>query len=191
MSEQGATLPPDILDEEQKKAERYELGHFVFQGAVLHVPHTPESESPRRCMMTYGDAQGWLCMCSVFHEYRVCSHLMALERLLPSFPVLELSGLVGKSCFAVNATYIIKPGFEGQALQIFSSLAALTRMELGNLSYTVHRSLVNPRRFFLYECYVNREAFETHCASGPFAQYVTRGLLPLAESHHSEEYETV
>ncbi len=90
-------------------------------------------------------------------------------------------------CVAV--TYIIQPGHEAEAIELFRKLTEQTRTEPGNLFYLVHRSTTDPRRFFIYEQYTDQAALDAHRASAYFARYVTNGLFPILESRTPELYE--
>jgi autoinducer 2-degrading protein len=90
-------------------------------------------------------------------------------------------------CLAV--TYVIKPGHEEEAIEFLRKLTPLTRAEPGNLYYLAHRSLSDPRRFFLYEQYTDQAAVDAHRASPHFVQYVTNGLFTILESRIPETYE--
>jgi len=89
-------------------------------------------------------------------------------------------------CVAV--TYVIRPGHEEDALELFGQLTAHTRNEAGNLFYLAHRSPDEPRRFFLYEQYTDQAALDAHRASSHFAQYATNGLFNILESRIPEIY---
>jgi quinol monooxygenase YgiN len=90
-------------------------------------------------------------------------------------------------CVAV--TYVFKPGHEQEAVALFGKLTAATRAEPGCRMYQVHRSLADPRRFFLYEQYDDQPALDAHRAAPHFAHYATGGLFPLLESRTPELYE--
>ena len=92
-------------------------------------------------------------------------------------------------CLAV--TYVIQPGHEAEAIEFLHKLTGLTRAEPGNLYYLAHRSLSDPRRFFLYEQYTDQAAIDAHRASSHFAQYVTNGLFTILESRSPELYEPI
>ncbi len=90
-------------------------------------------------------------------------------------------------CVAV--TYVIQAGHEAEASEFFRKLTEQTRAEPGNLFYLVHRSMAEPRRFFIYEQYTDQAALDAHRASPHFAQYATNGLFPILESRTPELYE--
>jgi quinol monooxygenase YgiN len=90
-------------------------------------------------------------------------------------------------CLAV--TYVIKPGSEDQAIEHLHILTRATREEPGCRMYQVHRSSVDPRRFFLYEQYDDMAALEAHRATPYFLEHAAGGLVPIAESRVPELYE--
>ena len=90
-------------------------------------------------------------------------------------------------CLAV--TYVIQAGHEAEAIEFLGKLTERTRAEPGNLFYLAHRSLTEPRRFFLYEQYTDQAALDAHRATSHFAQYVTNGLFTIMESRTPEMYE--
>lgn len=69
------------------------------------------------------------------------------------------------------------------------TLAAASRAEPGNLTYVVHRSPEDQRVFFLYESYVDSDAYEAHLASSHFQRALT-DVIPLLESRERQFYET-
>lgn len=89
-------------------------------------------------------------------------------------------------CVAV--TYVIKPGHEDEAVGLFHELTGPTRAEPGCRMYLAHRSTTDPRRFFLYEQYVDQAALDAHRASAHFARFATGGLFPIIESRTPEIY---
>lgn len=92
-------------------------------------------------------------------------------------------------CVAV--TYVIKPGHEQEAVELFGKLTEATRGEPGCRMYQVHRSTTDPRRFFIYEQYDDQAALDAHRATPHFAQFATGGLFPLLESRTPELFETL
>jgi autoinducer 2-degrading protein len=86
-------------------------------------------------------------------------------------------------------TYIIKSGREAEAIELFRKVTQQSRTEPGNLFYQVHRSIADPRRFFIYEQYTDQAALDAHRASPHFDQYVTNGLFTILESRTPEIYE--
>ena len=90
-------------------------------------------------------------------------------------------------CVAV--TYIVKPGNEEEAAELFRKMTVDTRTEPGCRFYLAHRSTADPRRFFLYEQYDDQAALDAHRAAPYFELYVKQGLFPMIESRSPEIYE--
>ena len=90
-------------------------------------------------------------------------------------------------CIAV--TYVVKQGHEEEAVHLFAKLTTATRAELGCRMYLAHRSITEPRKFFLYEQYDDASAMDFHRASHHFAQYAAGGLFGIVESRIPELYE--
>jgi len=90
-------------------------------------------------------------------------------------------------CVAV--TYVIQPGHEDEAVELFHHMTEQTRTEPGNLFYQVHRSSTKPRQFFIYEQYTDQAALDAHRAAPYFTQYLTNRLFTFLESRVPEIYE--
>ena len=89
-------------------------------------------------------------------------------------------------CVAV--TYLIQEGRESEALELFRPLAEATRAEPGCKMYVLHQALDEPRRFFLYEQYVDQAALDAHRSAPHFGKYAKGGLFPILESRSPELY---
>jgi quinol monooxygenase YgiN len=94
----------------------------------------------------------------------------------------------GTPMICVAVTYVIKPGHEDEAVDLFAKLTEPTRAEPGCRMYLAHRSTTDPRRFFLYEQYDNQDALDAHRASEHFEKYAKGGLFPIIESRTPEIY---
>jgi len=90
-------------------------------------------------------------------------------------------------CVAV--TYVIQPGREAEAVELFGKLTEATRAEPGCRMYLAHRSTTDPRRFFLYEQYDDQAALDAHRAAPHFEQFARGGLFAILESRSPEIYE--
>ena len=66
--------------------------------------------------------------------------------------------------YVVTATWKAKPGEESAVEDLLKRVAAASQQEPGCLLFWIHRSLENERSFFLYEQYLNEEAFREHAA---------------------------
>jgi quinol monooxygenase YgiN len=92
-------------------------------------------------------------------------------------------------CVAV--TYVVRPGHEQQAIELFRTLTKHTREEPGCKMYVAHRSTTDPRRFFLYEQYSDQAALDAHRAAPHFEKYVKEGLFQIIESRTPEIFEAL
>ncbi|WP_165073886.1 putative quinol monooxygenase [Paludisphaera rhizosphaerae] len=89
-------------------------------------------------------------------------------------------------CLAV--TLIARPGAEDRAAECFRKLTEHSRTEAGCIMYQFHRSTDDPRKFFVYEQYVDEAALQAHNNSSHYAHYV-RGEFPtLVESADLVKY---
>ena len=77
--------------------------------------------------------------------------------------------------FVVTATWTAQP----RATNVSRAIAHLvepTRAERGCVAYRAHRSIDDPRVFFLYEEYVDKNAYEQHGASEHFRRYALEDI---------------
>jgi autoinducer 2-degrading protein len=91
--------------------------------------------------------------------------------------------------FVVAATWIARPEEEDAVAAALTQMIPLSREEPGNLVYQVHRSTENRCLFFIYEQYVDRDAFDSHVASTHFAEIGQDAIARLA-SREREFFET-
>ena len=87
--------------------------------------------------------------------------------------------------------YRVKPGTEELAKQYIRKMQLNTRKEPGCRLYVGHQSLEDPLQFCFYEQYDDQAALDAHRAAPYFAEYVTHGLVTLAESRKATLYEPV
>lgn len=88
----------------------------------------------------------------------------------------------------LTVTYMIQAGHEERALEYFRALKQETLKEPGNIAYLVHQSPTEPRRFFLYEQYLDEAAMDEHRASRHFGEHATNGIMKIMESRQPEIY---
>ena len=92
--------------------------------------------------------------------------------------------------FVVAAIWRAKEGQETTVAQVLEQLAPLSRQEPGMLQYIVHRSPDDPRTFFLYEQYTDRNGYEDHLTTPHFEQLARGVAIPNIESRARAFYET-
>lgn len=93
--------------------------------------------------------------------------------------------------YAVAVTWLAKPGAEDRIAELIQVIAPLSRAEPGCLFYQAHRSLDDPRVFFIYEQYTDEDAFQAHRESEHFQRWVQIEALPLLDSRERAFYSTI
>jgi len=71
-----------------------------------------------------------------------------------------------------------KPGKEQEMEEVLRGLVAATQSEEGTLTYTLHRALGQPGKFFFYERYPDEAALAVHSGTPQFAEAFAK-LAPL------------
>ena len=87
------------------------------------------------------------------------------------------------------ATYTAKPDATEQVAMLLPQLAAASRAEEGNISYSVARDLEHPNVFTIVEVYQDADAFTAHRESAHFASIGKMQIIPLLESRVVVGYE--
>ena len=83
------------------------------------------------------------------------------------------------------AEFTATPGSESQIEALISGLAEEVRREPGNTEFTVYRERDNPRKFFVFEQYLDEASFETHISADYGAIFKQR-LSSLIEEGESQ-----
>jgi autoinducer 2-degrading protein len=86
----------------------------------------------------------------------------------------------------VIAYWTAKEGEEDAVAAALANLTEPSRAEPGNLTYVVHRDPADPRRFVIYERYVDAAAFEAHAASQHFRLHGLEDGIPRLESRERD-----
>jgi quinol monooxygenase YgiN len=68
-----------------------------------------------------------------------------------------------------------------KVLQLLPELTQKTRLEAGNISYTVYQSASDPNTLFLHERYADEAALEAHKNSAHYQSIVVGNILPHLE----------
>lgn len=92
--------------------------------------------------------------------------------------------------YVLTAHWTANEGQEGAVASALAKLIEPSRAEPGNLEYQVHRDPQNPRLFFIYEKYVDDDAYAAHAQSPHFQQYALQEGIPLLESRERAFYIT-
>lgn len=91
--------------------------------------------------------------------------------------------------YVIAVTWVARPGQEPAVEQILRTMVSLTRAEPGCVRYDAHRSLEDPRRFFLYEEYQDEAAATAHSESEHFKHFVLGQAVPRLESRERSYYQ--
>jgi quinol monooxygenase YgiN len=83
------------------------------------------------------------------------------------------------------AEFTAKPGSESQVELLISGLAEEVRREPGNTEFTVYRERDNPRKFFVFEQYLDEASFEAHI-SAEYGAIFNQQLSSLIEESESQ-----
>jgi len=93
--------------------------------------------------------------------------------------------------YVVCATWKARSGTEERVRQILAEMVKLTRQEPGCRLYQAHRSVEDPRVFFLYEQYADEQAFQSHTSSPYFRRLVLGEAVSVLESRQRALYLTL
>lgn len=92
--------------------------------------------------------------------------------------------------FVVTAVWTAKTGNEAGVAEAIAQLVGPSRAEAGMLQYQPHRDPQDGRRFFFYEQYADRAAYEMHGSSEHFQRLGFGLAIPLLESRERAFFET-
>jgi quinol monooxygenase YgiN len=93
--------------------------------------------------------------------------------------------------YVVCANYLARPGNEDRIAAIIEAMTNPSRAEPGCLQYQGHRSLSDPRRFFLYEVYQDEAAYAAHQASDHFQRLIAGEAVALLEIRERAFYQPI
>jgi quinol monooxygenase YgiN len=93
--------------------------------------------------------------------------------------------------YVVAVTWLAKAGAEDRVAEIIDVVAPLFRADPGCLVYEPHRSLEDPRVFFIYEQYEDEDAFQAHRQTDHFQRWVLGEAVPLLDSRERAFYSTM
>ena len=83
------------------------------------------------------------------------------------------------------AEFTAKPGYEAEVEKLISGLAEQVRREPGNTEFTVYRERDNPRKFFVFEQYLDEASFDAHI-SAEYGLIFNQQLSSLIEEGASQ-----
>jgi len=93
--------------------------------------------------------------------------------------------------YVVTAKWTAMEGEEERVLEALTKLAGSSRAEPGCLYYQPARDPEDPHVFFIYEEYVDEEAYKAHGESEHFQRLGFGEAIPLLESRERSFYVTI
>jgi quinol monooxygenase YgiN len=93
--------------------------------------------------------------------------------------------------YVLAATWRAKEGEEERIREILETTVPLSREEPGCQMFVAHRSIDDPRVFFLYEQYDDEAAVKAHTESEHFQKHVLADAVPRLESRERAFYLTL
>jgi len=93
--------------------------------------------------------------------------------------------------YVVVADYYAKEGKGDEIAAILKKMTPISRAEPGCRVYMVNRSLEDPRKFLLYEQYVNEDGYKAHMATDAFKENILGKVVPMLESRVRHFYDVV
>jgi quinol monooxygenase YgiN len=73
-----------------------------------------------------------------------------------------------------------------EALTTIKQLGTATRQEAGNITFTVLQQKENPQKIIVWECFVDKDAFELHLASAHLKTFIEKGLFGMEAAYEGE-----
>jgi autoinducer 2-degrading protein len=93
----------------------------------------------------------------------------------------------------ITAEYYAREGKDDEVAAHMREMVAFSNsdQEPGCILYVVNRSTDDPRRFLLYEQYVDEAAFDAHTKTPLFNEKILGAVVPLLESRERKNWEVV
>jgi autoinducer 2-degrading protein len=89
--------------------------------------------------------------------------------------------------YVLAVTWVARPGKEDAVAEALRKMVPL-QAEPGCVHYYAHQSADDPRRFFLFEEYVDEDGLTAHAESEHFKRYVAGDALQRLESRERLHY---
>jgi quinol monooxygenase YgiN len=93
--------------------------------------------------------------------------------------------------FVIAAQWYAKEGKQDEVARLARLVIPLSRSEPGCRLFMVNQAADDPRKFLLYEQFVDKAAFEAHTKTQPFKDVVLGQIVPLLENRVRDIYELV
>ena len=93
--------------------------------------------------------------------------------------------------YVVSAKWRAKAGKEDRLLEVIREITPPSRAEPGNVFYQAQRSVDDPRLFYLYEQYVDEDAYKAHVESPHFQEIGFGDAIPRLAARERSFYSTI
>ncbi len=93
--------------------------------------------------------------------------------------------------YVVAANYYAMEGKDDEIAAVLRKMIPLSRAEPGCRLYMVNRSTEDPRKFLLYEQYVDEDGYKAHQATDAFKENILGKIVPMLESRVRQFYDVV
>jgi quinol monooxygenase YgiN len=93
--------------------------------------------------------------------------------------------------FVIVAQWYAKEGKEQEVAALASQMVPHARAEPGCRMFMVNQHTDDPRRFVLYEQFVDRAAFDAHTQTAAFKELVLGRIVPLLETRVRDIFRVV
>jgi quinol monooxygenase YgiN len=93
-----------------------------------------------------------------------------------------------KDPLVVTAFWEASPGEEDAVAAILSRFAGQAREEPGVERFAIHRSRVEPAKFFFYEVFADEAAFAAHQQTAHFKRLIAGEALPKLAKRERAQY---
>ena len=93
--------------------------------------------------------------------------------------------------YVVAATWRAKPGEQDRIGGVIKAMTGPSRAENGCLFYQGHCSAEQPDTFFLYEAYVDEDAYIAHTQTSHFTELVVGDAIPHLAARERAFYDTL
>jgi autoinducer 2-degrading protein len=93
--------------------------------------------------------------------------------------------------YVVVAQYYVKAGNDNEVAMIFRDLTSISRAEPGCVMYIVNRSIDDPRKFLIYEQYLDSGAYHAHMETYPFKVDFAVRIMPMLERSELGSYDVI
>jgi quinol monooxygenase YgiN len=93
--------------------------------------------------------------------------------------------------FVIVAQWYAKEGKEHDVAALAGQMIPHARAEAGCRVFMINQHVEDPRRFVLYEQFVDRAAFEAHTQTPAFKELVLGRIVPLLEKREREVFRSI